>query len=577
MYPHPNQDRIVAILSAAQPNSNLLAKAEKASQYNVAAQQQREQKLYDALRDPFTQERITNIRQLNELIHKLDSDSDYSFGALLPNAAGGVEEYLSQKYNLRLVESSKFSETEQEAIKNYIEQNLASPAIDILRERGYDFANSYGNEAINAIITAMSYININTGNLYIFSSGSEYRANRSRFLNMNASGPLADNLPDGAKVGSIRFMYNILKDKQGGVKIKLDFATDGVAKDFKIDGDLNSLTDATRKALLDWARSIDNGSLLDPSRQSKAPLNPGGGTKAPGSATPEEWKRDVYDAINKCLGSKYRNLMQLDSGEVDSLFNKYNIGTEIALGRQLVNLRGFLGELRGILMLDAICPGATSKLTGTLKVNLATKLSRKGQSAPTDLLVQLIDGLNIGIQIKNTSELNSYTWGNYRSSKGMPVPSFYAERLQENITDSERDFFGAYVYNQPINESSYQEIYAAFNGVFELFYYVYAKLAMYIIRQETELSEDSPLSGNLKNDFFIMNDSIIPTSALYQAMNDSSGLINSSFEFSTSSTGYYTPQNPIPSNYMNYASQMLITYSIELQYAKLLQSAYNMV
>jgi hypothetical protein len=38
-------------------------------------------------------------------------------------------------------------------------------------------------------------------------------------------------------------------------------------------------------------------------------------------------------------------------------------------------------------MLDAICPGATSKLTGTLKVNLATKLSRKGQSAPTDLLV----------------------------------------------------------------------------------------------------------------------------------------------------------------------------------------------
>ena len=176
----------------------------------------------------------------------------------------------------------------------------------------------------------------------------------------------------------------------------------------------------------------------------------------------------------------------------------------------------------------------------------------------------ILGGENIGIQIKNTSDLNSYTWGNYRSSKGMPVPSFYAERLQENITDSERDFFGAYVYNQPINESSYQEIYASFNGVFELFYYVYAKLAMYIIRQETELSEDSPLSGNLKNDFFIMNDSIIPTSALYQAMNDSSGLINSSFEFSTSSTGYYTPQNPIPSNYMNYASQMLITYSIEL-------------
>lgn len=575
--PHPNQDRIVEILSKAQPNKNLLAKADLVSKYNVIAQQQREKKLYDTLQDPFTQQKITNIRQLNELIHRLDADPDYSFGALLPNAPGGVEEFLSREYNLRLVESSKFSETEQEAIKNYIEQNLAKPAIDILEEHGYEFAENQSNDIINAVITAMSYINLKSGDTYIFSSGSEYRQNRSRYLRMNTTGPLSDNLPQGTKVGSIRFMYNILKDKKGGVKIKLDFTTDGIAKDFKIEGDLNSLTDTTRNNLLEWARGIDDGKLLDSSRQTKAPLNPGGGTTAPGSVTPEKWRRDVYNAINYCLGSKYKTLMQINSSEIDNLFNKYKIGTEIALGRQLVNLRGFLGELRGILMLDAICPGATSKLAGTLKVDLATKLSRKKQSAPADLLVELIDGLHIGIQIKNTSELNSYTWGNYRSSKGMPIPSFYAERLQEDITDEERDFFGAYVYNQPINDSTYREVYGAFQGVFELFYYVYAKLAMYIIRQETKLSEDSPLSGNLKNDFFIMNDSIIPTSAIYQAMNDDSDLVNSSFEFSTQSKGYYSPQEPIPSNYMNYASQMLITYSVELQYRKLLQSAYNMV
>ena len=118
MYPHPNQDRIVQILSSAQPNSNLLSKAEAAQHYNIAQQLAREQKLYNALRNPLTNTPITNIKQLNELIHALDADPDYGFGALLPNAAGGVEEYLSRKYNLRLVESSKFSETEQEAIKN---------------------------------------------------------------------------------------------------------------------------------------------------------------------------------------------------------------------------------------------------------------------------------------------------------------------------------------------------------------------------------------------------------------------------------------------------------------------------
>lgn len=573
---HPNQDRIVAILGAAQPNSNLLSKAEEATHYNISAQLQREAKLYASLRNPLTQAPITNIKQLNELIHLLDADPEYGFGALLPNAAGGVEEYLSHKYNLRLVESSRFSEEEQEAVKNYIEQNLALPAIDLLRDKGFDFVSNYENQILSAIIAAMGYINITNGDFHIFSSGGEYRSARSDFLGISSTQPIT---PDGSKAGTIRFMYNILKNKEGGIKINLDYTIDGIAAGFKIEGDLNKLTDATRRALLDWASNIKDVNLLDPSRKSKAPLNPGGGTKAPGSVSPEEWKKDVYEAVNKCLGSKYSSLMQLDSSEVDSLFNKYNIGTEIALGRQLVNLRGFLGELRGILMLDAICPGASSKLTGTSKVDLTTKLSRKGQSAPVDLLVSLIDGLNIGIQIKNTSDLESYTWGNYRSSKGMPITSFYAERLQENITNEERDFFGAYVYNQPINNSTYQEIYGAFQGVFELFYWVYQKLALYIIRQETEIagSNDSLLNGTLKNDFFIMNDSIVPTSALYQAMNDSSSLINSSFEFSTSSTGYYSPQNPIPSNYMNYAAQLLITYSIELQYAKLLQSAYNMI
>lgn len=568
---HPNQDKIVAILGAAEPNANLMAKAQQ--NYDIQAQMSREQRLYEAVVDPITGATISNIQQLNNLIRKLDMDESYGFGTLLPNAAGGVEEELSKKYNLRLIESNRFSETEQTAIKDYIEKNLVSPTLDLLNAHGFDYVRANENEILSAIIAGMGVININNGNFHIFSSTGEFRSARNKYFGMNVSGPIT---PGGEPVGTIRFMYNILKNKDGSIKINLTTEESGEVKDFKIDGDLNKLTDATRRALMDWANG--NG-LLDASRTSKAPLNPGGGTKAPGSATPEEWKTDVYNAVNKCLGSRYKQLMQLESSEVNSLFNKYQIGTEIALGRQLVNLRGFLGELRGILMIDAICPSAAGRLTGTAKVDLATKMSRKGQSAPTDLLVQLIDGLNLGIQIKNTSEMESYAWGNYRSSKGMPVPSFYAERLQSDITAAERNFFGAYVYNQPINDSSYQDVYGAFQGVFELFYWVYSKLALYIIRQETEIanSSDNIFNGTLKNDFFIMNNSIVPTSALYKAMNDESDLIESEFNFETGSSGYYSYTNPIPDNYMDYASQLLIHYQIELHYAKLLRSAYNMI
>ena len=572
---HPNQDKIVQILSQAEPNSNLMVKAQQ--QYDVSAQLAREQKFYNVLQNPLTGTPITNIRQLNELILSLDSAAEYGFSALLPNAPGGVEEYLSHKYNLRLVEKEKFSETEQERVKEYIDKNLVLPTIDLLKEHGFDFATS-DRKIIQAIIAGMGAINAtNTsegGTIQIFTSFAQFREASRDLFGQNYSSPFG--ITSASQVARINFVYNLIDKPDGKVKMTLRKEINGDLSGFNIDGDLNNLTEATRKGLLEWARG--NG-LLDEERQSKAPLNPGGGTKAPGSATPEEWKTDVYEAVNKCLGSRYRDLMQLEKSEADNLFNKYQLDSEIALGRQLVNLRGFLGELRGILMIDAICPGAVGKLTGTSKVDLATKLSKSGQSAPLDLLVSLLEGINIGIQIKNTSEMDTYAWGNYRSSKGMPITSFYAERLQEDITDAERDFFGAYVYNQPINESTYTEVYHAFQGVFELFYWVYAKLALYIIRQETEIinSNDSLLSGTLKNDFFIMNDTIVPTSALYMALNEGTDLVESNFNFSTASKGNYSPKEPIPNNYINYAAQLTIKYSVALQYRKLLQSAYNIM
>ena len=52
----------------------------------------------------------------------------------------------------------------------------------------------------------------------------------------------------------------------------------------------------------------------------------------------------------------------------DSLFNKYHLADEIALGRSISVLRGFMGELRGILIVDALIPGQKGQLMGTAKV-----------------------------------------------------------------------------------------------------------------------------------------------------------------------------------------------------------------
>ena len=74
-----------------------------------------------------------------------------------------------------------------------------------------------------------------------------------------------------------------------------------------------------------------------------------------------------------------------------------------------------------------------------------------------------------------------------------------------------------------------------------------------------------------------MNNKIVPASSFYNAMNtQNENLIKSSFNFQTTSKGYYTPMEPIPGDYLSYASQLLIKYTIEVNYNGLLQSAYNL-
>lgn len=565
-------NKILNIINNAKPNSNLMAKAQK--NYDVSAQLAKEQKFYSAIVNPFTNKPIQNIQDLNRLIKQFDTDINYNFQAMLPS--GAIEQKLSEKYNLSLNVRNKFSETEQARVRERL-NTLANEALQIMVSNMDQFGEKLDQYVLNSLIYAMGGLNISNGIFTIFTSDKRIdRINADIYDLFNI-----DKMPKGINV--VNIAANILG--KGNVKQRsgttLYRDENNIPISIDINPDFNAFSPKAFEDLYKWAESQE---LLEARTSTSNKM--GTGTLSPMDVSPQEFEQDVFHAVSELLGGRYAGLLIQDSNdEFHELYNKYNIRNEIALGRQLSNVRGFLGELRAILIIDAMFPNGGGHLMGTAKVQLANA-TKGGESAPIDLLVDLLNtiGIQVGFQVKNTSELTSYSWGNRRSKNGMAIPTFYAERLQEALTEEERNFFGAFVYNQPVPEEDQNDwyannVYSKFEPKFNEFYQVYKKLALYIIRQETEISSSNNplLSGRLTNDFFIMNDKIVPASSLFQAMNDENdNLIKSTFNIDTNSTGFYDPAIPMPHSYSGYATQALVSYEIEVKYAALLQSAYNM-
>lgn len=574
-------EKIQAIIAAAAPNL-----AGKSDFYDVSAQVAREQKFYNLIVDPFTGKGIQSIQELNDLIIRLDSSSEFGFGALLPSGSengGRVEQLLQTEYdyNLKATSRTRFTETEQIRVKEIL-QELANQALDVL-PKDKKLIDSIGAQAeqkfLTQLVMAMNGISIKSAFMTIFTKPAMAKLssiNKDIYDAINL-----DELPKDIKVVDI--ISNIAGSgrttRRGGTVIQYKNGGKEGSKDtvikVTINPDLNTFSPAAFNAVYKFAEELG---LLDEKEQTGDEKV---GTRSPMDVSADQWRADVFDAISRCLGGKYRNLLlQDENGQYHQLFEKYRIAEEIALGRSISVLRGFMGELRGILIVDALIPSARGQLMGTAKVQLANSLA--SESAPVDMIVDLLDevGRPYGFQIKNTSELASYSWGNQREKAGMTVPNFYIERLQQVLNASEIDFFGSYVYNQPIDDDpEYNRIYGGFQEAFNSkFVPVYKKLALYIIRQITNVKGGNDiLSGTLINDFFLMNNKIIPASSFYTAMNEQNeNLIKSSFALQAPSGGYYHyGDDPDEINYGNYVNQARIKYEIEVKYNMLLQSAYN--
>lgn len=584
-------ENVKGIIAAAHPNANLIHKANEKQE--IAAQQAKEQRFYDKITmvDPVTKQPIKTIHQLNELI--LHMDQLYNLGALLPHGSingGAVERILSNQpynYNLKLRGHNKFTESEQARIKTEL-QSFANLALDRITKDptlNTEFQKAGEAQALRMIFAAMSAININTGNLLIFmtkASASDFKNNI--FSRMLESGqPLRALTVKQVRisekiVGSGRTKNKTNSGMMEGVRVTKDYSGRGAERVYNqviFDPNLNNLSEAAFNDLYTYAAEKN---LLDPQLQLQGSNELGSGEISPMDVPLTKWRNDVYEAVKYALSGDGTNPNLIPRDELEQLFNQYDIYNNIALGRSLSNLRGFTGELRAILITHLLFPGGSSSLLGKAKVTLENSV--RSEDAPIDVLVSLLNEA-FGIQVKNISDLESYSWGNFRDSGGMSIPGFYGERLQSSMDGSEKNFFGAYVYNQPVSNypNPYEAVYGGFQSAFEgKFVPVYKKLALYIIRQITKVkSSNNPiLSGTITNDFFFMNNKIVPASAFMSAMSDGSNMITSSFTLVKAPyPGYYRSGAKQPADYGSYTNQANIRYSIDVQFARLLTSAYN--
>ena len=590
-------ENIKGIIAAAHPNGNLMHKASE--QLDIQAQIAREQQLYSRMVNPLTHQPIHDIKELNQAI--LDMDKIYNLGALLPHGSingGEVERLLSNApygngngYNLKLRGHNKFTEKEQIDIKKHF-QNLADLAMDKLKSStklSDELYKASAQKALDMVFTAMSAMNINNtspgGTVTIFGSKS--------WIKQDVNGIVDSLLEPGKSLKLFELKSTRIIEKMrgsgrtknergevGGMMEGIQYKKDNGAE-IIFNPNLNNLSTDAFNSLYAYAAEHN---LLENDLQLEGKNSLGTGDTSPMDVTAAKWKADVFDAMRKALSKgELGNLIPgMDFNAIlDDLLGQYNVYENIALGRSISNLRGFTGELRAIIIAHLLFPNDAAALLGKAKVQLENSFRR--EDAPIDIAIQIFKTV-YGIQVKNVSELDSYSWGNFRNSDGMTIPNFYIERLQESLDGEEKNFFGAYVYNQPVSDypNPYENVYSGFQSTFESeFVPVYKKLALYIIRQITKIqgSNNPILAGNttLTNDLFFMNNKIVPASAFLMAMQgDEEDLITSSFTLKKAPyPGYYRSGAKQPADYGSYTNQASITYEIDVQFSRLLTSAYN--
>ena len=507
---------------------------------------------------------ITNIKEMQQLLHQIDQQ--YNLQALLPGKE--IEQALSQPpYNYDLMaKGSKLTREESDIIRRVM-QRLYEEGIKgadkiiigdtrtaVYRPMIRDFVLQAITKGIakntNITITEKATLIDPPFNFDLGTFSTEGFAQ----LEINPSDILRSSL------NTKDFFINKTQTGMGKVTINpIDITIDSNAagKDMGLIGVSNTV----KEYLLSIAPRVLNEEFQDLSRDKSSPMD----------ASPEKFRQDVNEVIRSRL--RVPNIDRFSSA----------MSSDIALGRSISTLRGYTGELRAYIMMSLLFPDQA--FTTGLKDKITVFKGGAPEEAPVDILLRFLNDMykEIGIQVKNTIS-TSYSW-----EGTMRADNFYNERLQVPMSAAERDYFGAFTYNQIIdsgklpnranwdNYERYKAIYKKFDD-FSSFEDTYRSLAFNIMRQQTKAVDSGNfMSDIITNEFYFMNDSFIASSQILKAIKDnafggSSSYLTTRFSKSPGSGRVWQWGDDFV---INYEANSLISYSVNLAFKRLAQSSFN--
>ena len=502
----------------------------------IAEAQQRENLFYSNI-DPSLIDKDGEIN-LDAIVQQIDAQ--YGFSELLPQ--GGVERYLTNLgYNLS--GSSAKNDTSPIATLTEDEQQMA---LEYLQTH---IINKAANEIMvastkNATITSKILDDIVT-----LIKDSIYSSGVASGLNSRDLGQITGKI--NSRALSIQKAKVPIDRRHGHELVKVELNKIELTST----GIFSNMDTISQQILFNLANNTLNQYVN--SRNNATSINL--------VDVPEDQLRyDVLQALSSICPS---GLDAFYSSAGDFTKRLASISGEIS------NLRGFLGEIRVIGILSKIFPQINSQilLNGLAKVDIGTS---KGKESPIDAILYIFEQEydEFGFQSKNTSS-NIYTWGSLKDEDSVPVPAFYSQKIAEALTEAESEFFRAYDFNEPIPDATqeYKDEYARFDEVFNSsFVAKYTSLAFRIIRQQIK-DNDGRI---LRNDFFFMNNRVIPSSKiLYNmkiAMHQSNPYLTSSFKWTKNGPNWKKGQQYIGGS----VGSVNIAYKVNFNINQLASSSF---
>lgn len=250
-----------------------------------------------------------------------------------------------------------------------------------------------------------------------------------------------------------------------------------------------------------------------------------------------------------------------------------------ALSKNFAVTKGFLGEVYWASFFNFLANGKARVIpTGNIKNVL-------GQSIPIDLILR-----DFGFQVKMYNIKNGKINLGLKDGSTRLLGNFIVDRAEVSPSEALLLFFGAYGYNQPIEDASseYVQLYGSFQEYFGIVDQIFQTHIDKIIgidkgfkqRVNNEAERVFKDEKNYYNSFFLINDKIVPSSNIVQGIIEGFRESEARAKFKGNYSVKETDSNNLwpnkqPKNLVAAANMSQINYEIMINVEDILRKAYD--